>query len=74
MSKGSRTDLCGGWPERAIPTATGGGGRPNNVHNSNYFPTPRPSPRISAPLTLASSYLHPLTPDSQLTAAWWGLK
>jgi hypothetical protein len=25
MSKGSRTDLCGGWPERAIPTATGGG-------------------------------------------------
>ena len=23
MSKGSRTDLCGGWPERAIPTATG---------------------------------------------------
>jgi len=30
MSKGSRTDLCGGWPERAIPTATAGvfgGGR-----------------------------------------------
>jgi len=25
MSKGSRTDLCGGWPERAIPTATGRG-------------------------------------------------
>ena len=24
MSKGSRTDLCGGWPERAIPTATMG--------------------------------------------------
>ena len=24
MSKGSRTDLCGGWPERAIPTATVG--------------------------------------------------
>jgi hypothetical protein len=24
MSKGSRTDLCGGWPERAIPTATAG--------------------------------------------------
>ena len=24
MSKRSRTDLCGGWPERAIPTATGG--------------------------------------------------
>ena len=28
MSKGSRTDLCGGWPERAIPTVTGRGLNP----------------------------------------------
>jgi hypothetical protein len=35
MSKGSRTDLCGGWPERAIPTATGGGVCHGNVRRSN---------------------------------------
>jgi hypothetical protein len=55
MSKGSRTDLCGGWPERAIPTATGGGGRPKKVQNSNYFPTQETIPSNLAALAACES-------------------